>query len=123
MIHVLHSRCIDFLTQILVRFIKPDVVTEVKDNSKLHSLDFHNREIQKSRKDLVIGRRQYLDECKENGVMSSHERTAFFDSVRRYFATAASYTVKKFPLEDPLLKKAHVADMARRTEAKFNDLL
>ena len=122
MVHVIHSRCLSFLTDLLVRFIKPHAITRAKD---LFLLDFSDRSIQKAREDIVIGSKakEYLEYCKEHKVMTSEDRTEFFDCVRKYYATAANYIVKKFPLEDQLLQKAYVADITRRTEAKFGDLL
>ena len=92
MIHVVHDRCVGFLTDLLVRFVKPDVITAAKN---LQDLDFHDRSIQKSRENLTIGRQAkvYLKECKEQGLMSSADRTRFYDSVRKYYTTAAAYVI------------------------------
>ena len=99
----------------------PTAITQAKS---LHTLDYHDRKLQKSRDDIVIGQsaRVYLNECKENGQMTPKDRTVFFDSIRTYYGTAVSYIANKFPLDDPLLQKASVADMEKRQDANFCDL-
>ncbi|XP_064598600.1 uncharacterized protein LOC135464942 [Liolophura sinensis] len=122
MIHLVHSKCVTFLTKLLVRFITPDAITKAEN---LQTLDFHERKLQKSREDIVIGQnaRCYMEQCKEQGLMTPKDRSLFFDSVRKYYATAATYITQKFPLNDPVLQNANVVNIQRRTEAKFSDLL
>lgn len=54
--------------------------------------------------------------------MSREDRSEFSETVRKYYATATSFIAKKFPLDDPLLKNAIVADMSYRQSAKFIEL-
>lgn len=122
MIHTLYSRCVGLLTALLVRYFKPDAIASA---SNLFTLDFYDRSLQKTREDIVIGQKakSYLAQCKEDGQMNSMDRTEFFETIRRYYATASTYIANKFPLDDPLLQKASVADIGQRQTAKFKDVL
>lgn len=121
MIHVISSKYTGLLTNLIVRFMKPEAI---RGTNSTHTLDLSNRDLQKSRDLLNIGQkaRSYLTECKDNGMMSGKDRTDFYDTVRRYYATATTYIAKKFPLGDPLQQNATVADINNRDCAKFSDL-
>ena len=66
--------------------------------------------------------RNYLNECKANDSMSKDDRTEFFDSVRKYFITAADYIIDKFPLNKDFVKHAEVADVKIRNKVTFDSV-
>ena len=65
----------------LLRFIKPEMIAKAES---LHTLN-SDRAIQKPRGKLTIGKdaREYLEKCKEDGLLTSDDRTVFYDSVRK----------------------------------------
>ena len=87
-------------------------------------VEYNERKNQKNRDDIAIGykTREYLEDCKTNGTMNSDERAEFFASVREYFVTAADYVIKKFPINNPFLLNAEVADIKNRTKASFKSV-
>ena len=78
-IHMLHHMCGD-LTNLYLKFLKIDSKPLTQMTSSMWSI---RRERTKSREGLVIGAetRLYLTQMKEAGVMSSADRTEFYDSV------------------------------------------
>jgi hypothetical protein len=115
--HLLLTKCVDLLTDLLVKFIKPAAIASTNSMD----IDYEMRENQKHRDSIVIGNqtREYLDACKKDKTMTSNDRSEFFTCVRNYYTTAVKYILAKFPLTDPLLTHAKVADMTKRSEAKF----
>lgn len=120
-IHNVRSSCIDLLTNLLLRLIKPDVISSCKD---ITTIKYTDRKNQKSRDDLVIGAetRRYLEKCKKDETMTPEQRTEFFNAVRGYYAVAIKYILDKFPIQDDLLIHAEVADPSKRNSAKFQSL-
>jgi hypothetical protein len=116
-IHILHSTLIDQLRKILVRFIKASVIAEFQ--GPIYELDFCNQDHQKADSELFIGEsaRQYMAE--ETGM----DAQKFYEKVIAYYTKAASYMVKKFPYGDEVLVHAEVANIAKRSAAKFQSLL
>ena len=119
-IHLLLSKCTDLLTDLLVKFVKPAAIA----GNNIMDLEYGKRENQKDRDSIVIGNktREYLDVCKKAKTMASEDRTEFFTCVRNYYSAAVKYILLKFPLTDPLLTHATVADMTKRNEAKFTSV-
>ena len=117
-IHKVRSKCIDLVTNLLLKFVKPEVISKATD---VASIPHRNRESLKDREHIVIGSaaREFLQECKRNGSMSSDDRTEFYTPVRLFFSNALDYIFKKFPLQDDALMHAEVVDIEKRKVVKF----
>ena len=120
-IHRLFDSCQNLLTDIYVRFVTPLAVMNVE---LLQDVKYKDRKNQKDREGIMIGTktRNYLNECKANDSMSKDDRTEFFDSVRKYFITAADYIIDKFPLNKDFVKHAEVADVKIRNKVTFDSV-
>ena len=121
LIHCVRMKCLELLSKLLLKLVKPSVITEAAD---ILDIDYSDRKNQKSREELVIGSetQHFLETCRNNNSMTSDERTEFYDAVRAYYAAAIRYIVEKFPIRDELLLHAEVVDISRRTGAKFKSI-
>ena len=121
LIHQLRSRCIDLVTCLLVKFVKPDIISSASD---ITTIPYNNRDSQKAREQLVIGTavQDFLVQCKADSSMTSDDRSEFFSAVRKFYAKALDYVLDKFPLNDNALIHAEVADITKRKAAKFESL-
>ena len=121
LIHCVRMKCLELLSKLLLKLVKPSVITEAAD---ILDIDYSDRKNQKSREELVIGSetQHFLETCRNNNSMMSDERTEFYDAVHVYYAAAIRYIVEKFPIRDELLLHAEVVDISRRTGAKFKSI-
>ena len=71
LIHVLHQAMVDLLKQVMLRFLKQDVVKE-KAVDELLKLDTKNVELQLKDEDLDIGKetRKAISDLKQSGKQS-----------------------------------------------------
>ena len=91
---------------------KADEDLLVGDGVKAYLMKLHadaKAEQSQSKRDQKLER---LDKLKEK----------FFHTVRLFYSAATSYTKKAFPLTNPLLQHAEVADTTVRDSAKFSSL-
>lgn len=88
-IHRLHSVMCDQLRELLIRFVKPEVIAS---NTTVYEVDFANSSNQKSDDELFVGRavrefiRDHGQECDTSG---------FYKSVRNYYVAACTYMIKQ----------------------------
>lgn len=115
LIHKAHDLLHDQLKRLMTRFVKGSVISE--DPSLLTS-DVSDPENQLDDASLMIGQkaRKFI---KEHPELQLKE---FFTHVRDLFITCIGYMRKKFPLRDPLLQHAVVADVAKRQHVTFSDI-
>jgi hypothetical protein len=116
-IHKLHSVLCSQLRDLLVRFVKPSVITSC---SKLHNVDFDVCNNQLGDDDLFIGHEtsEYINNYKTKLAL-----TQFYSSVRQFYMEACRYMIKKFPYNDELLMHAAVANVEDRSNARFTSVL
>jgi hypothetical protein len=120
-IHVLLDSCIELLTNLFIRFLKPEAIQKA---SSIFTVDYNKYSNQKCRDKLIIGAetKSYLSEMKECGMMTSDDRTEFYAAIRKYFEKGVSYILEKFPLHDELLNHAKVVEIAKRKESSFESV-
>lgn len=116
-IYLLRRELYAILSEIYIRFLKPEVISKSTD---LKDIKYNDRKNQKDRDDLLIGSetRDYLKSIS----ISSQCKDLFYKSVRSYFTSACDYILTKFPLDDPVLLHAEVSDVKLRTKEKFSSL-
>ena len=117
-IHVLLDILQDLLHQLLVRFVKPNILLQstLPDKCAYKSL-----ENQRDDDDLVVGTK--VREFLRNGQLSSAEKKEFFSHVRQYYVASCNYIVMKFPMQDKVLKHARVADPAKRVNMSYSSVV
>ena len=113
-IHRLHSVMCHQLQELLVRFVKPDVVAK---QSKVYEVDFHSEMNQKCDDELFIGQpaRQFIEENTESCNVKE-----FYASARKYYVAACEYMKKSYPFKDDVLVNAEIIDVAKRTNIKLS---
>ena len=114
-IYMMRTKCIQLLTNLMVKFVK---VSAFKECDNIFKLNFKDKSNQKCDDELSIGQdaKDFLSElCEEN-------KTEFYECVRAYYSEACSYIIQKFPLEDELLTHAEVADISKRSTASFKSV-
>lgn len=105
------------LMSLLVRFVKPEVVTA---HCKVYEVEFTDESNQKSDEELFVGQaaRTHIIEYGEQCNLKQ-----FYDSVRSYFSSACSYMRKSYPFEEEVLQNADVLDVSKRTQVQLNKWL
>ena len=124
LIQCLYDEMQMFMNKLAAKFIKPEVIRELKGNE----LSFSKLDVslanQKNDKDLTIGNvtkpklRRVLDE----GDISQYDVDKFYDAVREFYETAYSYCVKWLPLDEPLYKGSRFIEFSNRSKFSFEDL-
>ena len=114
-IHIMHKILLNQLSDLLIRFIKPEIIASAK---LLTDIDFHDHANQKDDEDLAIGAeaREFIEHNSTLPVKM------FYDNVRDYYATACDYMLHKFPYGDELLLNASVADVNERQSKSFKSV-
>lgn len=120
-IHRLMARLDDLLTDIVVRFVKPEAVAAA---SNLFKIKFDDKNVQHRRKDLIIGdkTRKLFQQLVQDPAFTTKQEDDFVKDVKNFFSSAAKYIVNKFPLTDKLLQNAAVLDVSRRLQSKYDML-
>ena len=114
-IHVLHDQLQKLLCDILIRFVKPSVISAAVKSKTLDKCGYHLLENQRPDDEIIIG-----NEVRELLVkMAPKTCEEFFTSVRQYFITVCNYIVKTFPLNDEVHINAQVADIRKRQDTNF----
>lgn len=111
-IHLLHDLQQELLRNILIRFVKPSVVSAAAQPDKCR---YHLTQNQREDDKMIIGSQVRLL-LREMPPTICDE---FFTMVRRYFISVCNYITKTFPLNDEVLINAQVADISKRQESKF----
>lgn len=117
-IHLLHAALIQQFLNILVRFVKPAVISAA---SAPPAVQYKEPQNQKDNVDLTIGTaaRDFISSHKEQ---LKNQLDNFYTEVRQFFITACDYMVGKFPYDDPVIINAQVADISKRQVLQFNQL-
>lgn len=115
-VHILRTKCIELLTDLLVKFVKIEAFRSAGDVLKVK---FKERANQKSDADLVIG--SEAKDCLRD-IEDDDVKYQFFDSVREYYVEGCSYIMAKFPIEEEWLKHAEVVDITKRVTSNFKSV-
>lgn len=119
LIHMLHSELLSLLTELFIRFMKPE---GIRSACSILDVRYWDRKLQKDNSDLVIGvkTRTYIG---ENDVALRNENlVTFYTSVRRYFESACKYILTKFPLQNETVIHAVVADIRKRDKVSYESV-
>ena len=119
-IHELRTICIELLTDLMVRFIKVNEIKRAAANEGIFGVHFDNIAVQKLDPELGIG--PDAQEFLAHSNLSHADKTEFYSSVRKYFAAACQYVVKKFPMQVDFLKHAEVVDLEKRGSSSFDSV-
>ena len=113
LIHVLHQAMVDLLKQVMLRFLKQDVVKE-KAVVELLKLDTKNVELQLKDEDLDIGKetRKAISDLKQSGKQSQ-----CFLGIRSFYITLIAYIQKSLELRNPLVEAISCLHPEQRTKA------
>ena len=122
LIHQLQTKCVQLVTDLLVRFVKQ---TDLKNEKNMLEVKYDERDNQKEDEELVLGveTKKYLQECVTSGTVTRQDKKAFYRSVRDYFVEACRYIILRFPLNREFLEAAEVVDISRRSTASFSSVL
>lgn len=112
LIHKLRDLYLELLKELLCRFIKPSVIIE---NPDLCAINFRSKENQKELHEITIG----ISTKEEIEKLNAEKRNTFLNSILNYHIAACDYVVKKFPIENAILKHAAVADLSRLGDFTF----
>ena len=116
-IHLLHDKLQDFLKEMLLHFVKP---TTLVSSTSIASCNYKDDSNQKEDKELIVGHN--VTALLASHKFSSSQTTEFFSSVRKFFTAVCDYILKKFPINNEVIKHASVADPRKRLESKFESV-
>ena len=122
LIYSIYDHIQTFMNKLASKFIKPNVIQELKNGKKLFfKLDIL-LEYQRNNNNLFIGFRtkQTLKKLLKDEI-SAREADRFFDGVAFYKA-AYEYCTKLLPLDNNLLKISRFIDFSRRSEFSFDEV-
>lgn len=115
-IHKLHSVLCAQLRDLLIRFVKPRVITSCP---QVQEIEFTVESNQLPDEDLFVGNdtSEYINTCSTELAL-----TQFYSSVRTFYEVACKYMIMKFPYNDTLLMHASVADIEERSNKSFSSV-
>ncbi|XP_072173986.1 LOW QUALITY PROTEIN: uncharacterized protein [Diadema setosum] len=116
-IHLLHDKLQDFLKEMLLHFVKP---TSIASSTTVASCNYKDVSNQREDKELIVG--HDVTSFLASHKFSSSQTTEFFSSVRKFFTAVCDYILKKFPINNEVLKHASVADPRKRLVSKFESV-
>ena len=118
-IHLMQRRMHEVATDLMVAFIKPDVLHKAKN---IYKVEHHRRSVQKDREDLMIGEQTkvYLESAKDK--LNKSVITTFFQDVRTFYSSSLAYIFEKLPMQEDALEHAEVLDVDRRIKSKFSSI-
>lgn len=118
-IHVLRSELLSLLSELFVRFIRPEAI---RNAESVLTVDYRNRKSQKESSSLVIGSKTRSLLTDASVGLTEADVATFYTSVRKYFESACKYIVDKFPLNSEVLIHAAVADINQRDKVSFDSV-
>lgn len=115
-IGTLHKVLVNQFSEIVIRFIKPNCITEHKS---IYSIDFSKRENQKKDEDLFIGKaaRDYMKEHVKELDISN-----FYKCVRNFYTAACNYMIDMFPFGEEVLVNAEMLNIEQRGSVEFKQV-
>ena len=105
LIHCLHAEMQTFMNKLASKFIKPDVIRQLKDDQLYFSKLGTSFANQKDDVDLTIGNitKPQLRRALDEGDISQNDVDKFYDAVE-FYETVYTYCVKWLPLDDLIYK-------------------
>ena len=124
LIHCLHAEMQTFMNKLASKFIKPDVIRQLKDDKLSFSKLGTSLANQKDDVDLTIGNitKAQLRRALDEGDISQNDVDKFYDAVREFYETAYTYCVKWLPLDDPLYKCSRFIKFSNQSKVSFDEL-
>ena len=124
LIHCLHAEMQTFMNKLASKFIKPDVIRQLKDDKLSFSKVDTSLVNQKDDVDLTLGNitKPQLRRALDEGDISQNDVDKFYDAVREFYETAYTYCVKWLPLDDPLYKCSRFIEFSNRSKVSFDEL-
>ena len=113
-----------FMNKLAGRFIKPEVIQEIRNEEKSFAKLDISLQNQKDDIDLGIGilTKRKVKQLLENGYISQEAFDKFFDGARVFFSKAYQYCVMWLPPEDSLLQNCKFFDFDLRSTSLFDSV-
>ncbi|KAJ4932550.1 hypothetical protein JOQ06_010968, partial [Pogonophryne albipinna] len=120
-IYLLHGQVRAFIRKLMSKFLKPAAFR----TTSLESVDLQDQENQLPDTQLGIGltTKSTLIRLHEAGEIPSGDVTKFNKTARGFLLRSTEYTLKKLPLNDPLLPHAEFVDFSQRQNSHVDDVL
>ena len=114
-IHILNELLVDMLREILLKFVKPNLL---KNSANLVDIKYADICNQKNDTDLMIGSAT----LKVVNTLATDEKSQFYAAIRKYFTTCCNYIRHKFPINSDTLLHAEVANIEKISNKSFSDV-
>ncbi|XP_041470149.1 uncharacterized protein LOC121419757 [Lytechinus variegatus] len=121
-IPLVYAQMQSFLQKLASRFVRVQTIREA--NRDFINLTFRDLNVQLSDDNLMIGfaTKNLVKKLLDEGSISPHQQSRFFQSVRAFYCRAFSYAVEHLPLDDRLLKNAAFVNFMRRENATLSEV-
>ena len=116
LIHKLNDIYLSLFKEILVKFVKADVIST--NSCNITRVHYDNEKHHISDKDLYVG--QLAQGLLKN--VNAQTRHEVLEKIKLFFIASLDYMKNKFPINDTILKKAKFIGIPHRSEASFNDV-
>ena len=112
------------MNKLAARFIKPEVIQEIKNEEKFFAKLDISLQDQKGDIDLGISilNKRKVKQLLENGDISQEAFDKFFDVARAFFSEAYQYCVKWLPLEDSFFQNSKLVHSDIRSTSLFDSV-
>ena len=112
-IHILYESIVSLVRAILIKFIKPDVISSTEN---ILELGFEIVENQVQNEDIImsVAIHTEIQDALESGDLSPAQCEVFFRGIREFLVEAVKKTIKIFPLQCEVLKMLSVLDPRKR---------
>ena len=116
LIHKLNDIYLSLFRDILVKFVKADVIST--NSCNITQINYEKEKHHISDKDLYIG--QVAQGLLKN--VKAQTRSEVFEKIKAFYISALDYMKNKFPINHTVLKKAKFVNIQHRSKASFTDV-
>ena len=124
LIQCLYDQIQSFMNKLASKFIKPEVIQQLKQKGSSFTKWNISLENQKSGPDLTAGilTKALLAKLLDDGDILENSSDCFCDGVRAFYKTACEYCGKWLPADDTLHKNCRFLDFFKRNTISFDCL-
>ena len=124
MIQCLYDQIQSFMNKLVSKFIKPEVIQQLKQEESSFTKLNISLENQKSDPHLTVGilTKALLAKLLDDGDILEYSSDCFYDSVRVLYKTAYEYCIKWLPADDTSYKNCQFLNFFKRNTISFDCL-
>ncbi|XP_071501886.1 uncharacterized protein [Diadema antillarum] len=121
-IPIVHAQMQSFLQKLASKFVRVQTIKEAKGD--FMNMHYKALDVQVPDNSLFIGfgAKTLLNKLLNEGSISGHQASKFYEGVRAFYSRAFSYALGQLPLDDRLLRNAAFVNFRRRENAALSEV-